>query len=88
MHSQSIDIVPILLDDLFQNAKLDAQDHSQFAPRIQVVGPVVGVIQLFETAEVDVGARHAVNFGGLEHDAGRGCVGEFGGVADEGEEEV
>jgi len=88
MHSQGIYVVPILLDNLLQNAKLDAKNHSEFAPGIQVVGPVVLVIQLFETAEVDVRACHAVDFGGLEDDAGGGRVGELGGVADEGEEEV
>jgi len=88
MHSQSIDVIPVLLDNLLQNAKLDTKNHSQLAAGIQVVRSVVWVIQLFETAEVDVGARHAVDFRGLEHDAWGGRVGEFGDVADEGKEEV
>ena len=88
MYSQSIYIIPILLNNLLQNPELDAQDHSQLAAGIQVVGSVVGVIQLFETAKVDIGAGHAVDFGGFEHDAWSGCVEEFGGCADEREEQV
>jgi len=88
MHSQSINIVPILLDNLLQDSELDTQDHGQLTTCIQIVGAVVRVIQLFETAKVDVGAGHTVDIGRLEHDAWGGRVGEFGGCADEEVEEV